>query len=256
MKRCNKCVGWLNSTVKEKTEMVIERLQYEAMHAGNPQKWWQEDYPYRLKVELTGMAASLENGLSQIYANDVRWLNSVLEKQFKVSVFVDREAVAEKNLFKSVSPVTNIEFEDIMKQRTLTRVGTGAATVASYILLAGLGPIPIITSVVIGTGSAVITEKLFSGKIEKQRQIIREALASDIPRAIDNALDISEKRLQESYTNIMKEASAQEELWVKTQLEAIKSAAAEADSRQADKLTELVNSFNALTQKIKDCIGG
>ena len=59
--KSNDCYARFLEKVEEYSFDVIERLQFEVSHAGSPEKWWKEDYPYRLKVELANMSVGLEN---------------------------------------------------------------------------------------------------------------------------------------------------------------------------------------------------
>jgi GTPase SAR1 family protein len=224
LKRANKGYEWLRDAVMERTEALIERLQYESAHASGPQKWWQEDYPYRLKVELMSLAVSLENGLTQNYTEDLRWLNSVLDRQFKLSLFVEKETIADKNLFKGSSSTVDLKFEDLEKKRRNTRLISGAATIAGFATAVATGFMPIYASVIIGTGSSLVSEKHFKRQVEQQQKAIRDAIAQDIPRVVDNALAVSEQRLIKEYERLIKETAALEETFVKTQLEALSAA--------------------------------
>jgi GTP-binding protein EngB required for normal cell division len=254
MKRGNNCYQWLRDSVKEKTDMLVERLQYEASHAGSPQKWWEEDYPYRLKVEMMNLAASLEGGLTQLYNNDIQWLNDVLDKQFKLSVFVDREVITDKILFRDMKPSTNMSFENLEKKRTFARIGTGVATIAGFALFAASGMLPIAASIAIGTGGTLISEKIFKGKIDDQRKAIKDAIANDIPRVIDSALSISEQRLKDAYDKITKEASAQEEMWVKSQLEALAAAEKTAITDKKEAIAKIAEPIEAAIKEINKFI--
>ena len=57
--RANECYKSFLDKVEEYKKEITARLQYEAGHAGSPEKWWKEDYPYRLKVELANLSVGL-----------------------------------------------------------------------------------------------------------------------------------------------------------------------------------------------------
>ena len=44
------CYNELLRIIDENKSKITEKLQYEVMHSNNPQRWWQQDYPYRIKV--------------------------------------------------------------------------------------------------------------------------------------------------------------------------------------------------------------
>jgi len=221
--RGNTCYEWMKNNVNEKTEMLIERLQYEASHANNPQKWWTEDYPYRLKVELSQIANALENGLSNRYAQDMRWANQMLEKQFNASVFVEKEErFTDTSDYPKDTISDAVTFESIEKQRAWMRIGTGAAMIGGFALFAASGLLPIAATVGIGTSGTLISDKIFKDKIEKQQRAVIEAIRKDIPRVVDEALSVCEKRLQAMYLKLEKEATAKEKIWEKAQFETLR----------------------------------
>ena len=86
--RANRCYEALSKKVTENTEDVIAKLQYEAGHSSSPKKWWNKDYPYRLKVELANMSIGIDNTISRIIATDARWFNQMLDQKFKTYVQV------------------------------------------------------------------------------------------------------------------------------------------------------------------------
>jgi hypothetical protein len=234
--------------------MLIERLQYEAMHANLPQRWWEDDYRYRLKVEMMNLAVSLEGSLSQIYSNDVRWLNDVLTKRFQSSVFVEKEIIADKASYKDINKTSNVEFEDVNQRRNLVRIGTGVLTIAGYVLFAGLGPLAIMTSISVGTGSALISEKMFKGKIEQQKQAINDAIQTDVPHVINQAMIISEQRLKEAYTKVIAETQKQEDLWVQSQNDTIQKSEEQVTITNQNELNRIREPLQRIITRITNIL--
>jgi hypothetical protein len=104
----------------------------------------------------------------------------------------------------------------------------------------------------VGTGSALITEKLFKGKVEKQQQAIKDAIRLDVPRVIDHAMSVSEQRLHETYAKVVKEAETQEELWLKTQKEAVEAAQDTEQAGKAQELEGIMNTLQAFISKLNN----
>lgn len=63
--KCTNCYEFFLSKIDGYVASITERLQYEAGHTNTPERWWNEDFPYRSKMELTNMAAGLENVVSR-----------------------------------------------------------------------------------------------------------------------------------------------------------------------------------------------
>lgn len=217
-----RCYEKLLDMIDDNKIKITERLQYEASHAANPERWWKEDYPYRLKVEINNMSSNVDSFVNRRISEDIRWFNSTLNSKFKSQVLVS-DSAPEKMVFDDINIEENIEFEDISKKRNLVRIGTAALTAAGYFALASAGAFPIIATLGIGTGSSIISEKIFKGKIEKQQQAMSETIAKNVPEVIDNATSKSEKHLMNKYDEVIRVASQQEEAWLAAQEEAIQN---------------------------------
>ncbi len=228
--RCNQCYQRLLSKAQEATVSIIERLQYEATVCGAPQKWWTESYPYRVKIELSNLANAMDSLVSKAVAEDAKWFNSGLEQQFRTHVMIAQNDGTEKSVFDSLTPRQGVAFEDLDRQRNAFKIGTALLTIGGALLCSSLGAFPLIATMGIGTGSSIVTEGVFKGKIEKQRIAIKEAIAKNVPELINQSMENTEKRLQTVYNEIVEAAVKQEEIWVNTQ----KTAIAESCSRPDD----------------------
>lgn len=245
--RGTKCYEWLREKADEYVMNITDRLEYEAKMAGNPEKWWNESYPYRLKIELTNMANAVDNAISKKVAEDAAWLNQQLEKQFKTHVLVNRDTVTKKEFSGQVGE-KEVQFEDLDKQRNIARIGTTVLTVAGALLFSSLGAFPLIATMGIGTGSSIITEKVFKGKLEAQREAIQEAVRANVPELVNKSMAESEKRISVVYRDILKEAENQEQVWFQAQnevLEKSKSANADADAAENERKLSLLDSLSA-----------
>lgn len=223
LERGNACWEMFSARAGEFSATITERLQYEASHAPSPQRWWDEDYPYRLKVELANMASSLENIASRRIAEDARWFNASMEQSFKSHVLVNNQ---DPIVDKPAAPDTGKapEMEDLDRQRMAAKIGTTVLTIAGYAVCASMGALPILATMGISTGASVISEKIFRSKIEKQREAVKEAVAQNVPRIIGDAAAGSEQRIRAVYDDMIGAARAQEDTWMQTQRDLLKSA--------------------------------
>lgn len=238
LRKCNKCYEQLLSKAQEYSISITERLQYEASHTNNPNKWWNEDYAYRLKVELANMAAGIENTVARIIADDTRWFNASLEHNFKTHILCEKETIYDKNIVANVAGTKALEFEDLDKKRTATRVGTTVLSIAGFAVCSSLGFLPIVATMGIGTASSIISEKIFKQKIEDQRETIKATIAKEVPRIIDEATAESEARLKAVYDDVLKSAVEKEKAWEEAQVTAIENSIKPQDP-------ELKNTVNA-----------
>lgn len=240
LKKENACYEQLLSKADEYSISIKERLQYEVAHANNPQKWWEEDYPYRLKIELSNMSVSIENVVSRIVSGDIKWFNAMLDKYFKTHISYEAGQITDKDEYKNSAFANEIEFEDIDKKRNITRIGTTVLSLAGAMVAAAAGVYPLVLTMGIGTGSTIITEKVFKGKIDQQRTAIKEAIEKNIPEIIMAATSESENRLKQVYEDIINEAKKSEEAWFKAQESAIEDSEIPKNKDEFDKLKNML----------------
>ena len=240
--KSNDCYARFLEKVEEYSFEIVERLQYEASHAGSPEKWWKEDYPYRLKVELANMSVALENVISRIISNDVKWFNDIMNQKFRSVIQVGSIYITDKDEYRAQKSQRDLEFEDLSKKQNYARIGTVALSLAlapAFGLLATMG---------VGTAGTLITSSLFKKKIEEQRTWVKEAIAKDVPAIVMQATANSEKRIQSLYDDMLDDSNKKKQAWLETQSAAIEGAnssqvQSQLDSIAANKtqLTEIIN---------------
>lgn len=252
LERNNACYSLLLDKAEEYKVSITERLQYEVSHSNNPQKWWNDDYPYRLKIELANVSTAIENIVSKQIMEDARWFNSMLEKNFKTHVLFEKSTISDKELFLNSLGTKNLEFEDIAKQRTAARVATAVLSVAGSALCMSIGFFPIVATMGIGTGAGIVSEKIFKGKIEKQQEDIKAALAKVIPQIIDEAMSESERRLKAVYEDMINSASEKEQSWLDAQRSIIeKSSNNSIDRSQVENLAKQIEYLDVVKEKLE-----
>lgn len=231
LERSNECYNQLIDRVQETSLMAKERLQYEAAHAQNPEKWWREDYPYRVKVELSNMANSVENTMNRIIMEDARWFNASLEKNFKMNVGVKRETVMDKAMFSEVKPINAIKFENLDKKRAAAKIGSTALSIGGSIALhcMGLGMLAVVATMGLGTGTSLLSDNAFKAKLEEQRESLKVSVGAHVDKLVNDSLADSEKKVKVIYQDILKEAQKAESSWRKAQEETIERSCEEND---------------------------
>lgn len=234
-KRLEECFHKFHDKTEELTRELVEKLQYEAAHAQSPQRWWEEDYPYRLKKELANMGTALESIVTRIALEDVRWLNAEMSKQFQTTLvteklpqWMDRQEIA------SHTSDRQITFEDLQKRMNRSRLTTAALSIGGAIVLSatGFGILSIIATMGVGTGASIVTSDFFRKKIEQQRSEMKRMLAADVPIVVGEATRESENQITMLYHDIMYDARQRQQTWFDTQKQII------AQSQQPDAAEE------------------
>lgn len=247
--RCTECQEELVRKAEECIQTIVERLQYESNMAASPKRWWNENYPYRLKIELSNLSAALDNLAKRTIMADANWFNSAMEKQFKAHILVEKERIADKSVYGDYSARVDVRFKDLEKRRTLVRVGTSVLTIAGAMVCASAGAYPAIATMGIGTGSSLISESMFKKEIEKQKLAICDAIEKNVPVLVEKAMGDSDKRLQTVYNDMIREAKKQEELWLKAQQSAI-AKAFDAQSGDLHKIEQQLAQIDTMTEKL------
>ena len=254
-RRCTNCYQLLLSQIDEYAAKITERLQYELSHAGALQRWWREDFPYRMKMELTNMAVSIDAAASKQIENDVRWYCISIEKTFQSHVLYQKETIVDKHMFEDVEIGGSVEVEDFSKQHTAIKIGSAVLSVSGYALFSAMGFMPIIATMGIGTGTTIFSERFFKRKLEEQRNMLRDEIARCVPILIEQSMEDSEKRLEAVYQNIISEADKTEQAWLDAQQAAIDGINAsksdesmEEEKKYLKSINEQIMHINALLQ--------
>lgn len=247
LKKSNQCVALIRKMVEERQELITERLQFELGHSNSPKAWWDNDLPYRLKQEVTGVAKGIEDGLGERFSQDLRWLNEVVNRDFAAFVAADNsQAWERKDLLDS--KLLNNEMRDSNKLRMFMRVGAGVGTIVGYTLF---GPFGIIASV----GGGIISEILMGKNIEKQKEDLKNLIVEVVRKTLDKAMATSEKRIHSVYDKAVKEAVRQERVWVSTQKEIMaKALSSEGTAEnqlnvQLETIQEMIKELNKWGEK-------
>lgn len=250
--RSAKAYELVQKRIQKAQQSITERLQYEASHAAQPERWWREDHPYRLKVELTNMASGVENVLSRAIADDVRWFNASLEKSFKTSVLVPKTEMEESQEISTVASNMGVAVENLDKQRSAARVATSAVSILGAISLScvGLGFLSVIATMGVGTGASLVSDHIFKGKIEKQREKLKEAIAQEVPGMVNNAARDSQRKIKSVYGEIVSAAKEKQQTWMETQTAAVEKTAAGNNGADVQVITHRLEALNALRNSL------
>lgn len=242
--KSNDCYKRFLDKVDEYSHDVVERLQYEAAHAGNPEKWWTEDYPYRLKVELANMSVGLENVITRVVAADARQFNELLNQKFRSVIQVGDITIADKNEYRGNQSEKVLIFEDLNKKQNYARVGT-------VVLSLALAPVfGLFATMGVGTAGTLLTSHIFKKKLEEQRTAVKEAIAKDIPAIILKATADSEKRIRAIYDDMLDDSEKKKETWREGQLVAIETENPSMAQHQLDSIAENRALLTDIYQKI------
>ncbi|MBE7011238.1 MAG: hypothetical protein E7415_01030 [Ruminococcaceae bacterium] len=251
IKKCDECYDMFLGKVADYKESLVEKMQYEVSHSSNPQKWWKDDFPYRLKIEMTNLSNNIEALVSRAYTKDTAWFNSVLEKNFKMGVLAGNDEIADKEHYAAFDAEADIELNDLSKGRMISRIGLTALSIGAAMGCMAIGVTPIFATMGLGTGGSIVSETIFKKKSENQKRILKDEIGRRIPIIVDNATSYSEKRIKAMYSNVISEATKQQEKWVESQKSVVLSAKDEMHGDSAFNASALIHEMKTICDKIE-----
>lgn len=227
--RCSRNFEWLRSATEEKQSDIIEKLQYEISHTGNPKDWWERDYPYRIKMEMGAFGTFLENSLQNYYIKDVNWMNHVLQEKYKTAIPPKHQQIADKSVFRELIPQEKVEMEDMRRSRIISRVGTGAATVAGYAVFGLMGLSPV--GMAIGIGGGVVSEIFMNRRLEEQKEKLSKVIAEELPKVFSTCVESVEEGIRRVYKEEITDMRETCEKWTEERMKAIDEAQRQSTDR-------------------------
>ena len=253
--RAPACISSIRSFAAEKEQLLLEKFQYELSHVSEPKRWWEEDYPYRMKMEMTGFSTAMEQEFARTFSDDLRGINETMARNYRQTLSVGRIGIMDKDLIDIGSSEQIAGLEDIQKKKVNFQVGRTLATAAGYVLLAGTGgPAAIVTNLCLGAGSTVLGEKVFRSSVDVQRGKVLEAVKGQVEQFTKRAISAAEQNINQAYRRMCGEIMQRKELWLDTQTR--KPAESMADERggSLDKL--LLETENLIARLTRHQGGG
>jgi len=198
-------------------DTIIESLEYELDRTPDVKLWWERDLPFRLQRELRSVAGQAAGLLNRQFAEDLRWLQDALRRQFNYSLPIFSEPGFAVDPVAPTRPEMNLA--DLHKYSIITRIGTVGAVIGTGTLLAtaGIAAVPMAISVGVG----LISEQVVRWHSAKDKQKVRGELSRIVQTAeIEYARAVSEK-LRESYNRIVSDLKEHQARWQQAQIQAV-----------------------------------
>lgn len=216
-KRCDRCASLFCAKAKDLGEQITEKLQHEAGRQANPKVWLEEEYAYRVKIELAVISQMLDNLVANQIRADLQWLNAEMEKQFKAVVKITPDKLQAKENFRPEVDDKSVKFENLRDQSTKATIMSSALTLGAALLLGVSGAAPLILATMgVGSGANIIAKKILENKGDEQRRELKKLIAEEMPRIIQDASSESIAKIRILYNDIIRESLATETCWMET----------------------------------------
>lgn len=249
--RSSACFTKVIEKVNESTKSIIERLQYEVSHSNTPEKWWKEDYPYRLKIELTNMSVAATNVMSRTVTDDTRWLNAAFEQNFKSRLAANpQDITADKLHERGGVDAGSVKLSDIDKQRKGVKIGSSVLTIVGASATVALKMSSLVWTMGVGTCISLLSDAIFKKELEDQRDKLKKKIAEDVPKVIGESVMKTKSKVEYIYDDILSTANEKKKEWIDAQTSAIEKCTEAPVSADKEKIAKQIETIDALLKKL------
>lgn len=248
--RCTKCYEAFMAAANEAGENMTETLCHEADRQQHPKDWLEKEYAYRTKRELSAISASLDNLVAKRLANDVRWLNGELNKQFKTLVGGEIESFKAKDDFQPTVDDGALKLENLKNKSIKATVATSALTIGAVLMLGGAGAPLILATMGVGTSTNILSRMLIEKTGARQREELKRLISKQVPELIAQSSAGSRTRIKIIYNNVIAESHSCESRWMDTQRELIRTSAQNVTADDQAKLNDKIEKLNQIISSL------
>lgn len=207
LERCETTLEWTDHRLRAAEKDLLEKLKLEVRLAPEPGAWWQQLLPIRLRQELTNLATTLAEPLTQRILDDFGWLYREIDQRFGRRLEKSFDPGSLEGWFGDSADTKEVEpMRDLRTLRLMVRLGTGAATALGFWLY---GPLGVAASI----SSGLLGEYFIKVQADEQLKGYYGALDSVLPRALHQGAETIHSRLRGEYEGQLLESQREEEIW-------------------------------------------
>lgn len=221
--RCNRCIQQFNTRAAECGDTIIETLQHEVGRQPNPKQWVDEEYAYRVKRELSAVSLALDQRVAHSLNVDLKWLNEQISRQFQMVLNIRPDDLNSKEELQPDVNERAVRLQDIKDQSTKATILTTCATLGTALMLGVSGAAPLILATMgVGTGANLLSRRMLDKKAKEQQQKIKELIATEVKRIMQEASADSEVKIRLLYNDIIRQSRNVENRWMQAQRDLIR----------------------------------
>lgn len=199
---------------------TLEALLHELERSVDVRQWWARDLPYRLQRELRAITGQISASIGRQVANDVRWLQEELHRQFKYPLSAPLAEPAVEIDEINVTPPA-VPLADMQKLRLVSRLGTAATVILAGVTLAQAGIAG--ATIAISSLGGIAADYIAQRKAANDRSAVRMELDRVVQRAwLDHAARVSAK-LKQGYEDLVLALRMEQDRWNQSQVQALRA---------------------------------
>lgn len=246
--RCKGCVEAFMKAAQDAGGSIIENLQHEVERQPNPKEWLEKEYSYRVKRELSAISLSLDNLVAKRVTMDMNWLNKELSKQFKEIVGSEVAALMSREDFLPTVDENAVKLNNLKDKSVKATVVSSVLTLGAALMLGVAGGAPMILATMgVGTVANLFSKKALEKEGNRQREVVKDLIAQQIPGVIKEAVSDSETKIKIIYNDIISESHNTESRWMAAQRSMIRNS---VENTGKDAKEKLANKIAAAEQLV------
>ena len=206
---------WFREILDEKAPDIKEDILFQAKNCPDPQKWWNEQFPYIFKRKIQGVSKELLAVSNRKLAADsepfMKFIQQKLDPNFN---FNKQNLPAETLKSGELAQSREIDGFDLGKAKNATRFASAGAfilsattTVQTALPIPGLG---MLLSAVFG----VVADKIIKKKVELQRLEVVRFVDETLSDAFENLVNAIKSQASKMYLAVAQEIRNEEKAWL------------------------------------------
>ena len=203
---------WLRKILDEKIPDMKEDILFQIKNCPDPQKWWNETFPYIFKKKIQGLSKELSAVINRKVAAESELAVNFIRQKLDPKFALNKQNLPAENI-NAETNLQNLEKMDgqsLDKARTVSRLVSSGAFLLSGIMMPGM-PVGMILSAAAG----LVSEKVIRGKIDRQRDQVARHVDSVIDAAFGQIVENSKAQIAKTYAAIVKEIQNEKKIWLK-----------------------------------------
>ncbi|MHA1739736.1 MAG: dynamin family protein [Candidatus Heimdallarchaeota archaeon] len=219
----------LRQKIMATSSNLLEQIHYDLSRTSDPKTWWEKDLPFRLKRDLMTVGRNIESFAINHLSRDFEWLQKQVITTFQTgfnSQLPSWQKASDPDL-----ELQEVSLSDVQRLKLFTRIGSGAATIAGYMLFGPLG-------MAISIGAGVMGEYMLREHTKQQQSELKRHVTRSIERTLEEYGNLVSNRLDKLYAQLLQDIKQNHNQWLKTKYQAIEASRKHANVESWNKLID------------------
>lgn len=200
---------WLRKIIDEKAPDIKEDILYQVQNCPDPQKWWNDNFPFIFKRKIQGLSKELSGVINRKVATESEYVAKFVREKFGMNFILNKKNLPAEAEKETPTSYTQKELDegDLDKQKKISRFAYATAFIAANMLVGPVG-------MLVGTAAAIITEKQIKGKIERQREQVARYVDEILSDKFEELVFNIKNQVSKTYFAIAQEIKNEKRVWL------------------------------------------